>query len=481
MTMPGRQPVVVLRLLCLGMLGAGCEHGAAAPAEDAGLSDAGPPDLVIFAPTTRTLRQTAGLAYLMPRAESGPDLAAVVDDLVRIPAAGLRTVRHELLWSEIEPERGRFEFAAYDRLVDCERAAGLEIIGVLGYGVSWATAAGGDPGFPPDAPGDFAAYAAATVAHFKDRVRVWEIWSQENDRYAAWKPREDPAAYGALLTAAATAIRAVDPDALVLLGSLWFHAQLVEGAVQFLADLYAAHPQIGESYDVLGLHAFPTYPPLAAPEDDVPPEVPLPVMVARVRALLEQLGDPKPIAVTAYGWPVRGRVDERRQAAYLVRGAVLLAAAGAERVLWFTWRDGAPDDVPTTAVVPFPPDDGYGLLAGDADPAGAKLATARPALRALETLLAIAGETALVEDRREELLLDERTYAYRFASRRRSVTVVWRGVDDDPEGVPLRLMPRSGATRHEALSMYGEPRTLTAIGASFQLWVGPEPVYLVEQ
>src|SRR5688500_3763383 len=84
-------------------------------------------------------------------------------------APGAGQVRLDVRWNEVEPERGRFDFSQTDPMIDAAVAAGLVPIGILAYGVPWATASteddGGDIFFPPDDPADFAAYVRETVRH----------------------------------------------------------------------------------------------------------------------------------------------------------------------------------------------------------------------------------------------------------------------------------------------------------------------------
>jgi hypothetical protein len=385
-------------------------------------------------------------------------------------------VRLELPWHEIEPEKERFDFARYDGVVDGLRMCGLELEGVLGRGAPWAAAAsGGDSRYPPDDPADFAAYVAATVLHFRGRVRDWEIWSEPNDGHDSWRPREDARAYGALLKAAAETIREIDPTARIVLGGLRFHAQFMPGAVEFLQELYVAHPDLGGSYDLLGLHAFPLYPPVAEPEDEGPPELPLTSMLERVRALLAAVGDSKPIAVTAFGWPVYGPVDAQRQASFLVRAHVLLAAAGVEQAVWWTWRDG-----PTAAA--FPPDDAFGLISYDPDPTDAVAPAPKNAYDAYVTLLELAGDATISSDLRVDLGLDHWTYAYRLRATRRSITVIWRALAGDSKGVSVWVPPQANATSGRLVDMYGHPRELFRDPRGYEISaVKSEPLYLIEE
>lgn len=64
-----------------------------------------------------------------------------------------------------------------------------------------------------------------------------------------------------------------------------------------------------------------------------------------VRTLAARYGT-KPIWVTEFGWgsgpcerDPQGRTNEEEQANYLIRAAAMLRGAGAERVLWYNYKD----------------------------------------------------------------------------------------------------------------------------------------------
>src|SRR5688572_6757420 len=101
-------------------------------------------------------------------------LKDVEKDVARMKEAGVGFVRMDFLWSDIEPEQGRFDFERYDSIVNAIRQAGIGVLGVLHYNPSWKI---GPWNQPPD-PQAYEAYARAVVHHFKNRVRYWEIWNE---------------------------------------------------------------------------------------------------------------------------------------------------------------------------------------------------------------------------------------------------------------------------------------------------------------
>ncbi len=151
-----------------------------------------------------------------------------------IAAGGFRWVRQSFPWALIEPAPGQYDWAPWDRIVEETAARGLGLIAVLERPPDWA-------GSPP-VPADFARFAGAVAARYGDRIRYYQVWHNPNLQ-DGWGTRPHPAQYAELLRQAALAIRAADPDARILLGSL---APTVErgpenlSEVRFLEEFYVA-------------------------------------------------------------------------------------------------------------------------------------------------------------------------------------------------------------------------------------------------
>lgn len=333
-------------------------------------------------------------------------------------------IRRDFLWHEIEPERGRFVWDDYDRLVDEAGARGVRLLGMLGYGVPWANPAteNGSTTFPPADPRDFAAFAGATAGRYRGRVAAWEIWNEPNNGWRFWKPKlsGDPRAYGDLLAATHPAIASAAPGTPVLLAGTVFVPQIIQGAMPWLTEAYAARPDLARSFDIAGIHTYEKYPPYRAPELDDDEDPPLEAKIQMHAWLLEKNGGgDKPIWITEIGWPVWSRVDARDQARFDVRATILAANAGVEGIFWYTLRDGPhPENVP--------PEDAFGLLGNDQDVDAGREATPKPSYIALRALLKVVGERWPVPEPHdlEDLPTDARAIVFRGASGG-TVTAVW--------------------------------------------------------
>ncbi len=158
-------------------------------------------------------------------------------ELDRIAAAGFHWVRQPVLWERIEPERGVFDWSAYDRIVEAVAARpGLALIAVLDGTPRWArhTLAPDHPFAPPASVADFGAFAAAVAGRYADIIDTYQIWDEPNlkSHWGGLDPR--PAHYVAMLRAAYDAIHAADPHAQVIAAAL---APTVETGPDNLSDV----------------------------------------------------------------------------------------------------------------------------------------------------------------------------------------------------------------------------------------------------
>ena len=209
--------------------------------------------------------------------------------------AGAGWVRMDFLWNDLEPERGRFDFARYDAIVEALSKNGLSTLGILCYNAGWS-----NPKWnaAPDRAG-FVAYAQATVRHFKDRVKRWEVWN-EPDVPQYWDPQDGMKSYALLLKETAAAVRKEDPACRIVMGGL------ARPAGDALDRLYREAGR--DAFDVVSIHPF--IDPLRAD-----PLAALKEMVDKVRKTMEAHADgAKEIWITEIGCP--GMKDPRAAGAW---------------------------------------------------------------------------------------------------------------------------------------------------------------------
>ena len=182
--------------------------------------------------------------------------------LRRLSDAGFGWVRQRVDWGRIEPRPGAYQWTWSDDVLADIAAVGLEPVVVLDGSPPWARDSVDRPVededqashparlaqqlqqfAPPAATQTYAAIASAFADRYKDSVRYYQIWNEPNIA-PNWGNRHiDPVGYARLLKAAATAVRAADPDAVILAAALAptqdrGHTAIDEG--YFLQRMYAA-------------------------------------------------------------------------------------------------------------------------------------------------------------------------------------------------------------------------------------------------
>jgi polysaccharide biosynthesis protein PslG len=279
--------------------------------------------------TFATLALFAALAVPASAAEKGvqTDLTSGLNGNKRsrtvagVQDLGANWMRLTMSWSEIEPN-GKGSYSALDRYDTAfanAAATGANVIVTVYRTPQWASGRT-DPDSPPVDPQDYADFLRFAATRWGDEVDAWEIWNEQNTS-ASWSTGPSPSGYAELLKAAYPAVKLVDPSALVVYGGV------SHNDYRFIEQSYAAEPSLGEYYDVMATHPYPT----AA---NLPPErfwldgdgrlaVRSFPAYREVRDVMLANGDDKPLWFTEFGWSTNTLVDqgvsESTQAAYYTR------------------------------------------------------------------------------------------------------------------------------------------------------------------
>lgn len=237
-----------------------------------------------------------------PDSPFGTHVAGTVPEptntLLASAAMGARWVRlHDFgdycHWYVVEPEQGRFVW--HDAEIDDLCARGFHILANLGHPPLWAGRTdppgknqGGWTNAPPRDMVEWEEYVFQTVAHYRDRIRHWEIWNEPNwVTFFAGTPEE----YAELLRVAYAAIRRADPQATVIGGCFSYHTPdwtrrvLARNALDFM--------------DVLSYHTYWS-PAVTEPAATGEPTL-VEQEVQHFRDLMQARGYAKPIYMTEGG------------------------------------------------------------------------------------------------------------------------------------------------------------------------------------
>lgn len=270
-------------------------------------------------------------------------------DLQLVRDAGFGWVKQVFPWREIEgAAKGAFNWQYADRVVDQVEQYGLKLLVRVDSQPAWAGGGYPDNG-PPDNMQDFADFLTALATRYKGRVDAYEIWNEPNLNVPGrteWGGRPpNPAEYTEMLKVAYQAIKAVDPEAIVISAGLaptsrWDDVAMSD--LEFLRGMYEAGA--APYFDMLGAHGAG----YKAPPEMDPAEVarnplynnndPSPEERKRIycfrhvedlRQVMVENGDAdKQVALVEFGWTIDPRpdspyawhaVDAFQQGEYLVR------------------------------------------------------------------------------------------------------------------------------------------------------------------
>jgi len=164
-------------------------------------------------------------------------------------------------WHIIEPEKGKWNWEPYDRIVAESREKGFAVIPVLGTPPKWAAPKGkrsyGGTSNPPDDINDWITYCRAVATRYKGVFKAYEIWNEPN--YGFFNGGADE--YYPLLKAAYETLKSVDPEIKVLAPSVTgsivpFSERLLKlGGLNYM-DVFSLH-----TYMIVGLGPYSTNPP----------------------------------------------------------------------------------------------------------------------------------------------------------------------------------------------------------------------------
>jgi hypothetical protein len=354
-------------------------------------------------------------------------------------SAGFTWVRKDLAWAEVETVPGVYDFSAYDQLIADLEKRGMQVLFILDYGNPLYTGGERVPPTTPAALEAFGCYAEAAARHFAGHGVFYEVWNEPNTGFF-WPPQPDAAQYAALVGEAITRVRAGEPQAQVVTGGLSC------GDYSFLRSFLMAGGSTGAA--AIGFHPYRA----TAPET-------LTNELLAWRSIVNQASlNNLPTWDTEWGysstWFGNGHTPEARarHAVMVARELLTSWSAGFPLIIYYDLRDDGFD--------PIDAEQNFGLLAQDG--------TAKPAMQAVRTLTAAAGQ------RRMMGLLSaapSNLHALRLDGSTDAVVVMWASSGQATVRVPQEVT---------AVNLLGEPLALRPAGTQLELVVSETagPVYL---
>jgi hypothetical protein len=236
---------------------------------------------------------------------------------------GARISRNTLVWYAIEPSRGTRNWTNHDGAVNDLVAAGIEPLLVVGSSPQWANGSS-DPWLVPQTEAafqgwltEYQTFLTAAVQRYKDRVKKWELWNEENEIYF-WKPTPNIDQYARFYRMAYATIKAADPAAEVSVGGM---AGLVAGCCitgkNFLQGLYDR----GIRPDIVNIHPYALQE--QAPDQHIDWQGNFDDIAAIRQVMIANGEGAKPIWVTEWGWKTNV-TGEAKAAEYITKSLQMI-------------------------------------------------------------------------------------------------------------------------------------------------------------
>ena len=262
--------------------------------------------------------------------------------------AGLQLVRGSLSWGTIQtdPDPTSRNWSDPDRLADEAAAHHFNIVFNLNGCAVWACGAVYTPPTGTELV-NYEAFVQAAVERYAPASSFWagqsyvptvswQIWNEVNGGYF-W-PDPTPAAYATFLSEISTTIRAIDPNAMIVLSGLDQLPGERTGMalVPFLRGLYR-QPEFSSSFNVIAVQGY-------APD----PSNSVGILDKTRRVMLQNGDRTHPIWVTEMGWATSGpasafTVSPATQKRYLVKTWDTMYACrrrwDLQHVLWYSLQD----------------------------------------------------------------------------------------------------------------------------------------------
>ena len=254
-------------------------------------------------------------------------------------ASGAQAIRLPFRWRVVEPEQGKWAFEKMDRVV-AALPKDMEILATLMSPPAWAT--GVDPAkcegwfdaYPPKDLALWHAYVTKVVSRYKNRVKHWEVWNEENG-IDFYRPLPDTTGYTALLRTAYEAAKKAAPHCVVVLGGLQMNGVIANPwspvkTPDFLEALYRAGA--GKWFDACNIH------PYVLPSEGAEHMM---TMIRDTFAVMDRHGDrSKPLWITEVGCGLNSGITNEMQRK-LLSDTYRLARTEPriKRVYWFMLRD----------------------------------------------------------------------------------------------------------------------------------------------
>ncbi len=175
-----------------------------------------------------------------------------------IKGMGFNWVKFQMAWKDVETSPGNYSWGMWDEIIGQYAANGIQVLLSIPKAPDWSRPPDDDRSVegPPQDPNTYAGFVGQVAGRYAGKVQAIEVWNEQNLYYeAGGHGRINPAAYTELLKASYNAIKAANPDMIVVSGAMTPTGAPPPAAmddVEYLRQMYANG--VKGFFDAVGAH-----------------------------------------------------------------------------------------------------------------------------------------------------------------------------------------------------------------------------------
>ena len=261
-----------------------------------------------------------------------------------IQEAGIKWIRMDFDWSEIETSEGHYNWSVLENRVDEARARGLCILANIHGTPSWAST-GGETNDPPSDKVYWTNFIKEVVTRFQNKIKYWAMWNEANLE-EFWKGTVDDYMNLILIPGAETA-KTFDPSCKIVGPDLaHLHSRNSKWNI-WMRQIFRKGGN--EHLDVISHHIYDSSGPSGIFNKLEKDQAPL---IPSVFKVLEEEGvDNKPFWITETGWNTRDVSEDTQSDYYLEFLQNLEYKPSINKIFFYQIIDDAGQDAPQFGIV----------------------------------------------------------------------------------------------------------------------------------
>lgn len=265
-----------------------------------------------------------------------------------VPFGSLRLWDTSTGWSQINSSSGSYDWSVLDQWMSAAKNHNVDMVYTFGRTPQWASSHPSDSicNFGPgqcDPPKDLNAdgtgpdqiwkdFVTAIATHSAGRIKYWELWNEPQNTFY-WNGTI--AQMVRMAGDARAIIKGIDPNAELLSPGTGVRFK----ALKWTANYLAAGG--GQYADIIAAHGY-----VQGSCPNNPPDVTsIPSRVSGFETMLKSFGqNQKPLWITEFSWGDQVPTcftNANLQAAFVAQSHLLYYGAGARRLYWYSWDNGA--------------------------------------------------------------------------------------------------------------------------------------------